>query len=119
MYGRKKNKRKNTRSAVWEDITATVHVDDQLSSIKKPKLKVHGRVRDIGAYGMFLVVGERVPVGAKADIMIDFNPRQPGRSTLAAEGKTVRNDPEGIGIRFTRIDLAKLQQCILDRMNTS
>ncbi len=119
MHGRKKNKRKNTRSIVWEDITATVQVDDHLSSIKKPKLKIHGRVRDIGAYGMFLVAGERVPIGSKAEIMIDFNPRQPGRSALAAEGKTVRNDSEGIGIRFTRIDLAKLQKCILDRMNTS
>lgn len=119
MHGRKKNKRKNTRSAVWDDITATVQVDEHLSSVKKSKLKIHGRVRDIGAYGMFLVAGDRVPVGSKAEIMIDFNPRQPGKSALAAEGKTVRSDPEGVGIRFTRIDLVKLQQCILDRMNTS
>ncbi len=114
-----KNKRKNTRSAVWEDITATLDVSDPSATKGRGKMIVKGRVKDIGAQGMFFVSADVVPMDAKADIVIDFNPEQPGNLILAAEGKTIRKDAEGVGIRFTRIDLRRLQQCITARMNRS
>ena len=114
-----KNKRKNTRSAVWEDITATIDVSNPFATKGRGKMIIQGSVKDIGAHGMFLVSKDVVPVDAKAEIVIDFNPEQPGKLLLAAEGKTVRKNAEGVAIRFTRIDLRKLQQCIMERMNRS
>lgn len=114
-----KNKRKNTRSAVWEDITATMEVDDPFDPRGRTKLTVNGRVRDIGAEGMFFLSSENIPVDAKAEIVIDFNPGQPGTWTVAAKGKTVRKVSEGVGVRFTDIDLRKMQRCIMERMNHS
>ncbi len=119
MHGVKKNKRKNTRSAVWEDITATLQVEDPFDPKGRTKLTVKGRVKDIGAEGMFFISSETVPIDAKADILIDFNPGRPGVSTVAAKGTTVRKAPEGVGIRFSSIDLRKMQQCIMERMNHS
>ncbi len=114
-----KNKRKNTRSAVWEDITATLEVDDPFDPRGRTRLTVKGRVKDIGAEGMFFISSENIPVDAKAEIVIDFNPGQPGAWTVAAKGKTVRKAPEGVGIRFSSIDLRKMQRCIMERMNHS
>lgn len=119
MHGVKKNKRKNTRSAVWEDITATMEVDDPYDPKGRTRLTVEGKVKDIGAEGMFFISSENIPVDVKAEIVIDFNPGEPGVWTVAAKGKTVRKAPDGVGVRFTSIDLLKMQQCIMARMNYS
>ncbi len=116
---RTKNKRKNTRSAVWEDITATLEMKDPLDPRGQKRIIVKGNVKDLGAEGMFFVSNESIPVDAKAYIVIDFNPGQPGAWTLAAKGKTVRKAPEGVGIRFSSVDLRKMQRCIMARMNHS
>jgi c-di-GMP-binding flagellar brake protein YcgR len=111
------NFRKATRSRVWPDIEATVKVSQKYH---KPRAfhTIKGAVCDLGGGGMFLVTPEDAPVPAKAEITIDFDPRSKSTATkIRAFGETVRLTNEGIGIRFTFIDLFKLQQCIIYRMN--
>ena len=113
----KENRRKNTRSAVWNNVVADVEVDEPYQKKSKSKMKIKGPVRDIGSQGMFVVSGESVPMNANADISIDFDSRRPGTLTLSAQGKTVRRSIDGFGIQFTKINLKRLMECITGRMN--
>ncbi|MFP3980774.1 MAG: PilZ domain-containing protein [Desulfobacterales bacterium] len=112
----KKQTRDNTRTRVWEDTSAIVKVADPYSQSREV-LTVKGRVADLGGTGMFLVTGDPVPVPAEAEISIDFDPDRPSLLRVHARGQTVRTSADGVGIRFTDIDLNRLQQCILARMN--
>jgi hypothetical protein len=38
---------------------------------------------------------------------------------MTASGKTVRSGKNGVGIKFTAIDLSKLQKCIIHKINDS
>lgn len=114
-----RNKRANTRSHVWPDVTATIKVEDPFS-VGRKVLTVTGKVGDIGSTGFFLKTVETLPIPAKAEITIDFDPAHPdSKSTVKAFGEIVRGTPEGVGIRFTRIDLRFMQECIMNRMNRS
>ena len=114
-------KRKNTRSQVWQDLEATIKVNDPLGGgdAARKILTVSGAVLDLGGTGMFLKTLENVPVPAKAEITIDFDPASNGKLTISAMGETVRSTADGVGIRFTTIDLTRLQHCITARMNRS
>jgi hypothetical protein len=113
-----KTKRKYNRSAVWKDVIATLTVSDPRSS-KVRRKTIKGGVKDMGAKGMFLLSPEEVPIGAKAKVVIEFDPEQPGRLSLRAEGETVRHSPEGVGIFFTSIDLRQFLFCITEKINGS
>jgi len=115
----KENRRKNTRSAVWENVTAYVEFDEPHHKKSKIKRTINGSVRDIGSKGMFVVSGESLPMNVKAEISIDFDSRRPGTLTISAQGKTVRRSVDGFGIQFTRINLKRLMECITGRMNRS
>ena len=114
-----KQMRKNTRTQVWPDTKATIKVDDPYSPVRRV-LTITGQVGDLGSTGMFLITEEKVPVPAKAEIIIDFDSSK-ASSTLRidARGETVRAADKGIGIKFTSIDMQRLQECILARMNRS
>ena len=59
-----------------------------------------------------------VPLSSNAEITINFDPASAAENlTVKAMGKTVHASDLGVGIRFTSIDMEKLQQCILKRMN--
>lgn len=118
MY-KQRNMRKSTRSAVWSNTAATIELQDPFEAKLKKKMTIKGDVRDLGAEGMFLVSGEMIPLEARADILIDFDTSNPGKILLRAAGKIVRMNADGVGIRFTRINLAELQRCISMRMNSS
>lgn len=111
-----KQARGNTRTRVWEDTKAVIKVVDPYSKSRKV-LSIKGRVADLGAAGMFLVTRESVPVPAEAEISIEFDSARPGSLRIRAQGKTVRTSKDGVGIQFTDIDLNRLQQCILARMD--
>lgn len=119
MAGDQRLKRQNTRAQVWPDLEATIKVLDPFGSTQRKMLTISGGVGNLGATGMFLTTEEDVPVPAKAEISIDFDPSQHGTLTVSAMGETVRATDEGVGIRFTTIDLRRLQQCIMTRMNKS
>lgn len=112
------NMRKSTRSAVWKNVAATITMQDPFES-KSKRVTIKGDVLDLGADGMFFASGERIPLEARADILIDFDTSNPGKNLLRAEGKVVRMNTDGVGIHFTRINLAELQRCITARMNSS
>ena len=108
--------RVNTRTRVWPDTKATIRVADPYSPAREV-LTIEGQVGDLGGTGMFLITRDPVPVPAEAEIQIDFDPARPSSLRVHAQGETVRSSTDGVGIRFTAIDLNHLQQCILARMN--
>jgi hypothetical protein len=113
------NYRKVTRSQVWPETEATLKIADGFNKNSRALLTIKGSVSDLGSSGMFLITPELVPVPVKAEITIDFDPSSNSKSKLiiTAMGETVRMAPEGVGIKFTSIDLVKLQQCIVSKMN--
>lgn len=115
---RKTNKRKTTRSQTWPDTKATIKVEDAYGQGTRSRLTVTGTVQNLGASGFFLQTEEIVPLLAKADIIIDFDSESDSSIlTVRAAGETVHATKGGIGVRFTAIDLNKLQKCIIGKMN--
>jgi len=113
-------KRKYTRSEVWENTDATIKVEDNLMHDKRQSLTVKGKIENLGASGMFLLTQERVPVPAVAEITINFDTSSNMPDLLlSASGKTVRLSKNGVGIKFTAVDLSKLQKCIIQKINDS
>ena len=112
--------RKFTRSNVWENTDATIKVPDNLFGNKRQFLTVKGKVENLGANGMFLLTDQRIPVPATAEITINFDTSSNLPDLLiSASGKTVRLSKNGVGIKFTTIDLSKLQKCIIQKINNS
>jgi hypothetical protein len=111
--------RKVTRSQVWPETEATLTINDAFGQRSRSLLTIKGSVSDLGSSGMFLITPEMVPVPAKADITIDFDPRSKKSTNLklTATGETVRATKDGVGIKFISIDLVRLQQCIISKMN--
>ncbi len=111
---------KFTRSSVWINTDATIKVPDDMFHDKRQFLTVKGKVENLGANGMFLLTDERVPVPATAEITINFDTSSNLPDLLmTASGKTVRLTKNGVGIKFTAIDLSKLQKCIIQKINDS
>lgn len=112
------NKRKNTRSQAWPDTMAAIKVAEDYGGATRSHIKISGPVRNLGASGFFIETEDLVPVPARTEIIIDFDPQSklPGM-TIQATGETVHVAKGGIGIRFTSIDLNKLQKCIIAKMN--
>ncbi|HMA67423.1 MAG TPA: PilZ domain-containing protein [Desulfosalsimonadaceae bacterium] len=108
------NKRICTRSQAWPDTQANVTVLDK----NRRGNVVKGRVRDIGACGMFLETPEYVPLNENIRIEIQFDPKSSfSKLPLHVTGKTVHSTSVGVGIRFTEIDLSLLQRRIIEKMN--
>lgn len=112
------NKRKNTRSQVWPDTKATLKVTEDYGGGSRSRINISGIVNNLGSNGFFIVTDEKVPIPAKTEIIIDFDPESNSPAfKIQASGQTVHMTKEGIGIRFTTIDLNKLQKCIVAKMN--
>ena len=113
-------KRKYTRSVVWPNTEATIKVQDSFSDMKKKNVKIKGEIENLGCNGMFVITNESIPVPATAEITINFDSESNMPDMLmTASGKTVRLTKKGVGIRFTTIDLSKLQKCIIQKINNS
>jgi hypothetical protein len=107
--------RKVTRSSVWPETEAVV---TYLDLILKKNRSIQGKVGDLGSKGMFLLTNEPVPLDIAVAITINFaKSPQMSHLSLSASGKTVRTTSEGVGIKFTSIDLQKLQKCIIAKLN--
>lgn len=112
------NKRKNTRSQAWPDTKATIKVVEDYGGSSRSRIKITGNVQNLGANGFFIETSEIVPIHARADISIYFEPESTSSGLqIRATGETVHISKSGIGIRFTSIDLNKLQKCIIAKMN--
>ncbi len=112
------NKRKNTRSQAWPDTKATIKVAEAYGGSSRSHIKITGNVQNLGSNGFFIETDDIVPIPARADILIDFDPESKSSGlTIPATGETVHLSKGGIGIRFITIDLNKLQKCIIAKMN--
>jgi hypothetical protein len=113
-------KRRCTRSGAWLDTIATIKVQYPFSINKIRSMTVTGKVENLGSMGMFLITDELIPVPGFAEIAIHFNSNSCMPALLIkASGRTVRLTKEGVGIKFTSINLKKLQECIVQRINNS
>ncbi len=112
------NNREFSRKRVWQDTEATIKVNDPFSDGSRKTMTIKGIVDNLSTGGMFLKTDDSVPVSSNAEIIINFDPVS-GSSDLSvrAFGEIVHSAEDGVGIKFTSIDLAELQQCIIKRMN--
>ena len=115
-----KCKRRCTRSGAWPDTHATIKIQQAFSFNKIEQMTVKGKVENLGASGMFLMTDKLIPVPGFAQITINFE-SDPKISDLSlnAIGQTVRLDKNGVGIKFTSINLKMLQKCIVRKINVS
>lgn len=112
------NKRRCTRSKVWKHTKATLKMHDHHDYGSRRIIRINGDVTDIGSDGMFLSSLEYIPVPAKAEIKINFDPDSDFNDcSILVQGETVRESKKGVGIKFTSIDINKLQECIINKMN--
>lgn len=113
-----KQRRASTRSRVWSDTRAVISFADPTQPDKRSSVSLKGKVRDIGSNGMFLEVREHVAANTDLHIEIFFDPGSHVSSLpIKARGKIVHSKKDGVGIRFTAIDLSRLQKCIVEKMN--
>jgi len=113
-------KRRYTRSGVWPNTEATLKVQETFSDNKNKNVKIKGNIENLGSSGMFVITNETIPVPATAEITINFDSESNMPDMMmTASGKTVRMTKKGVGIKFTAIDLTKLQQCIIQKINDS
>ena len=114
----KKSRRTSTRTQVWSDTEAIITAADPMAPSGRAKIRVQGGVRDIGSFGMFFVTQEYLPRNVEVEIEILFDPNSRlSKLSVKARGNTVHRTPEGIGIKFSEIDLSRLQRCIIEKMN--
>jgi hypothetical protein len=112
------NNRGTSRKKVWQDTEATIKVDDPFSAGSRKTMIIKGIVDNLSTGGMFLKTKESVPVSSKAEILINFDPVSNSSDLcVKAYGEIVRVAENGVGIKFTSIDMAELQQCIIKKMN--
>jgi len=112
------NNRKSSRKKVWQDTEATIKMDDPFSIGSRKTLTIKGIVDNLSTGGMFLKTAESVPLTSKAEITINFDPASSSSDlSVKAYGKIVHSTENGVGIEFTSIDMAELQQCIIKKMN--
>ena len=113
------NNRKSTRKKVWEDTEATIKVDDPFAGGSRKTITIKGIVDNLSTGGMFLRTKETVPALSKSEITINFDPvSNTSDLVVKALGEIVYACDSGMGIKFTSIDMAELQQCIIKKMNT-
>lgn len=112
------NNRKFSRKKVWQDTEAIIKVNDPFSDGSRKTMTIIGIVDNFSAGGMFLKTDESVPVSSKAEIIINFDPAS-GSTDLSVKafGEIVYSVENGVGIKFTSIDMAELQQCVIKKMN--
>jgi hypothetical protein len=82
-------------SRVHFNVEATIKTADRL---------FQGTVENLSMTGMFLVTGERLPVGEVVDITIILTGSSP-EITVNFNGKTSRIVENGLGFVFEKIDL--------------
>lgn len=112
------NNRTHARKKVWEDSRATIKLNDPFSTDSRSRLTINGIVSDLSTGGIFLKTTESVPLSSKVEIEICFDPDSAtDKISVTATGETVHTRDEGVGIKFTTIDLLALQQCIIKKMN--
>ncbi|MBF0226438.1 MAG: PilZ domain-containing protein [Desulfobacterales bacterium] len=101
-------KRIATRSDVQAKSEAIVKYEGRM---------IRGKVDNLGATGIFILTNEHVPINKEVEIRIIFLPDLAPFLTMTAKGIAVRYSKEGIGFRFSEIDILQLGQCVTTMIN--
>jgi len=102
------NNRKASRKKVWQDTEATIKVDEPFSTGSRKTMSITGIVENLSTGGMFLKTEEPVSVLSKAEITINFDPVSNSSDlSVKAYGEIVHLTDNGVGIKFTSIDMAE------------
>jgi len=110
-----KKKRKNTRNKVWPETVAHVKYRDQLNSNNIVNFKAG--VDNLGSDGVFIKTEEAIVSGTDVEIKIDFNPGSHPPIIIFTEGIVLRTEKNGFAVRFTKIDVHALGECIMEKLN--
>jgi len=111
-------RRNATRSQAWPETKAYIEylMPDHHNGAKK--YSSCGDVRDIGSTGMFLKTRDGIPVTTNLGITICFDSEADKKNlSLSAHGRVVRSEREGVGIRFTNINLNRFRNCVIEKIN--
>lgn len=109
-------KRNSIRNEAWQDTVATIKVINSSSFGSRKTISIKGIVDNISSTGLFLKTNNFIPIHTLAGIIIDFDPNSKKNSVIAL-GETIRVTKNGVGIKFTSIDISALQRCIINKIN--
>ena len=101
-------KRNTTRVDLWLNVVA---------DIKSKSKKISGKVKNLGARGMFLLTKSRMPIATPVAVLLGFKLKDSEDLTLKAPGTVVWFNEEGMGIQFNEIDLEQFRKCVVAMVN--
>ena len=115
--GNRTEKRNATRSRIGGKFEAEVQYRDPYDNQRSNIITARGRIDDLGSKGIFLSTGDEVPLEKSLDIRILFEPMVPDGLSMKARGVAVRKTPEGVGIKFTDINVGRLGECVMEMLS--
>lgn len=113
-----KKKRKNTRNKVWPETEVHVKYRDKAALKSNSIMSFKAGVDNLGSNGMFIKTEEVVVTGTEMELKIDFNPGKKPPIVIHAEGEVLRVEKNGFALKFTKIDIHALGECIMTKLNT-
>lgn len=111
-------KRKSTRNKVWPETEVHVTFRDKAALKSNSLVRFKAGVDNLGSSGMFIKTEEHITSGTDVDLKIDFHPGGHPPIFLHAVGKVVRVEKTGFAVAFTQIDVHKLGECIMAKLNS-
>ena len=97
-----KQRRKTTRTDLWFDSEAIVKYENKT---------IKGKIKNLGARGMFLETSQKIPKNTNLDIKITFRTENP-LELSDIKGTVIWCGDKGMGIGFTKIELERLRECM-------
>jgi len=113
-----KKQRKNTRNKVWPETEVHVKYRDKAALKSNSIVSFKAGVDNLGSNGMFIKTEEVVATGTEMELKIDFNPGGRPPIFIHAEGTVLRKEKNGFALKFTKIDVHALGECIMAKLNT-
>ena len=69
---------------------------------------------------MFLTTHDFIPVATHLGITICFDSEADKKNlSISAKGQVVRSERDGVGIRFTSININRFRKCVIEKINTT
>lgn len=74
------------------------------AEVQSDKGIFYGDIRNLSLNGAFIAIPESLPVGEYVDLKVFLSQDKPVIA-IDLEGYVVRTDPEGIAVKFSKVDL--------------
>lgn len=112
-------KRKNTRNKVWPETEVHVSFRNKAELKANNLVKFRADVGNLGSSGIFIKTDEHINTGTEVDLKVDFQPGAHPPIFIHATGRVVRIEKSGFAVSFTDIDVKKLGECIMAKLNSN